>query len=93
MKVYEKIEGVKSYISAQKVDNKSIGFVPTMGALHKGHISLIERSKKENNVSVSSIFVNPTQFNNKEDLERYPQTLEEDKIMLENAGCDVLFVP
>jgi len=93
MKVYEKIEGVKSYISAQKVDNKSIGFVPTMGALHKGHISLIERSKKENNISVSSIFVNPTQFNNKEDLGRYPQTLEEDKIILENAGCDVLFVP
>lgn len=69
------------------------GFVPTMGALHAGHISLVERSKKENAVTVVSIFVNPTQFNNKEDFEKYPVTIEEDIRMLADAGCDVVFLP
>lgn len=72
---------------------KTIGFVPTMGALHKGHISLIEQSVKQCNVTFASIFVNPIQFNNPLDLQTYPRTLESDIAMLEDAGCNVVFVP
>jgi pantoate--beta-alanine ligase len=69
------------------------GFVPTMGALHQGHIALVNRSVKENNLTVSSIFVNPTQFNNPDDLKKYPKTPEKDMMMLEKAGCDIVFCP
>jgi pantoate--beta-alanine ligase len=81
------------FIEAKKSSHHKIGFAPTMGALHQGHISLIEKSKQENDVSVCSIFVNPTQFNDPKDFEKYPITLEEDISKLIAAGCDVLFLP
>ncbi len=84
---------MKSYLADSKKDGKRIGLVPTMGALHKGHLSLVERCVKENDVCVVSVFVNPTQFNDKHDLETYPRTLEADCALLEQAGCDFVFAP
>lgn len=93
MLVFEKKTDLEKFLTEQRKKGHSIGFVPTMGALHKGHISLIERSKAENDLTVCSIFVNPTQFNDKSDLEKYPRPIEADKALLEKTGCDVLFVP
>ena len=92
MKVFKEIAALKTYLTEQN-RLKSIGFVPTMGALHKGHISLIQQAKAENGCVVSSIFVNPTQFNDPKDLEKYPRPIETDKQMLIDANCDVLFLP
>jgi pantoate--beta-alanine ligase len=75
------------------IDRRSIGFVPTMGALHRGHSSLVERCRRENQVVVVSIFVNPSQFNDPKDLERYPRTLNQDLLQLESLGVDEVFVP
>ena len=76
-----------------EMKNKTIGFVPTMGALHKGHLSLVERCLKENDITIVSIFVNPTQFNDSTDFSSYPKTLKEDKVLLKKAGISWLFLP
>lgn len=93
MKIFTTKQELKSYLSTQKKQNKTIGFVPTMGALHKGHLSLIKKAKKKNDLAVVSIFVNPTQFDKKEDLINYPKTIENDTNLLESVSCDVLFLP
>ena len=93
MIIFRKTIDLTNYIATQRKNGRSSGFVPTMGALHKGHISLIEQSREEQAITVSSIFVNPTQFNNAADFAKYPITLETDIDQLEAAGCDVLFLP
>lgn len=90
MIIFQKSAAINTYLSAQK---KPTGFVPTMGALHTGHISLIEKCKQENEIAIASIFVNPTQFNDAKDFEKYPVTIEKDIDMLEKVGCDILFLP
>ncbi len=93
MKILTTITETHSYLNSLRDKDKSIGFVPTMGALHHGHLELLRRSKNENDISVCSIFVNPIQFNNPEDLKKYPRTLESDIEKLKSVHCDVLFVP
>lgn len=93
MKVFSKITETTAFIQKQKNSGLTIGFVPTMGALHEGHLSLMRQAKSENDLLVVSIFVNPIQFNNKKDLEKYPKTFEADSLMLEEVGCDILFAP
>lgn len=84
---------LRELVANFKQENKSIGLVPTMGALHEGHASLINASAKENDITIVSVFVNPTQFGPNEDYEAYPRTLENDCIVAQNAGADVVFAP
>lgn len=93
LKIASTISELDKMLSPYRKDGKSIGFVPTMGALHKGHISLVSLSIHENDVTVCSIFVNPTQFNDPADLKRYPRPVDNDREMLEAAGCNILFTP
>ncbi len=93
MKVLHTIQDLKAELKAYRNEGKSVGLVPTMGALHAGHASLVERSVRENDVTVVSIFVNPTQFNDKNDLAKYPRTLEKDCELLEEKGATIAFAP
>jgi pantoate--beta-alanine ligase len=92
MRIFKQSSEIKAYLKSLPKDS-SIGFVPTMGALHKGHTALINRSVKENDLTICSIFVNPLQFNRKEDLESYPDRLHADREMLSEHACDILFHP
>ena len=93
MKVFETKNALTQALLPYRASHTAIGFVPTMGALHAGHLSLVEQCRRENGITVVSIFVNPTQFNDKNDLANYPRTMEEDLNMLTAAGCDVVFAP
>lgn len=93
IKILETIHDVNGALAAERAAGRSVGFVPTMGALHAGHTSLIERSASENGRTVVSIFVNPLQFGEGEDLANYPQTLDADMRACENAGADMVFIP
>ncbi|MBL7873425.1 MAG: pantoate--beta-alanine ligase [Cyclobacteriaceae bacterium] len=93
MDIFKEIRPLKAFLESSKRDSDSIGFVPTMGALHQGHLSLIQASKRENAKTICSIYINPTQFNNPDDLAKYPKTLARDIELLTDVGCDVLFCP
>ena len=93
MLIVHTIADLKARLNDERVQGHSVGLVPTMGALHAGHASLVNRSVKENDVTVVSIFLNPTQFNDKKDLERYPRTLEADCRLLEQCGAQMVFAP
>ena len=93
MKLLQTVAETQSYILFNKQNKYQVGFVPTMGALHQGHMSLVKQARQENDIVICSIFVNPIQFNNPDDLVKYPRTLEADMAMLRDAGCDAVFAP
>ena len=93
MILFKRATDLTAFVTSQKLVNKSIGFVPTMGALHQGHLSLLQQSAKQNDTTICSIFVNPTQFNNEDDFIKYPVTIEKDIQLLAEIGCTALFLP
>ncbi|UYQ95249.1 pantoate--beta-alanine ligase [Chitinophaga horti] len=93
MYIFKEIRTLQQFLEAEKKAGKKVGFVPTMGALHQGHISLIDAAREQSDIVVCSIFVNPTQFNDPKDYEKYPITINEDVSKLTAAGTDVLFLP
>ncbi len=93
MNIFKEIGALQAHLKHARCSKKTIGFVPTMGALHPGHLSLIRASKAGNSLTLCSIYVNPTQFNNPADLAKYPRTMEADVAMLEGHGCDIVFAP
>lgn len=93
MQIFKEISPLKAFLKDVRKAGKTIGLVPTMGALHRGHLSLIDASKRANDITVSTVFVNPTQFNNPNDLLKYPRTLDQDTQLLKEVRCDVLFAP
>lgn len=93
MKIVHSIAELNDYLNPQKSEGRSVGFVPTMGALHEGHMRLVQQAKASSDVVVVSIFVNPTQFNNPEDLRKYPRTPENDIALLSENACDCVFFP
>jgi pantoate--beta-alanine ligase len=93
MEIFKQIAPLKAFLKDLKCQGKSVGLVPTMGALHEGHVALVKACQAHNHVSVGSIFVNPVQFNNQNDLIKYPRSIEQDTKLLEMVGCNVLFNP
>ena len=93
MIIFKRASDINKYLRIKAKSGVRIGFVPTMGALHAGHLSLIKECKGLCDVSVASIFINPTQFNDPSDFAKYPVTLSSDILELEQAGCDLLFLP
>jgi len=93
MQVFNEIGPLRQFLRHIRSQQQTIGFVPTMGAIHEGHLNLVRAAKTQNQVVVASIYVNPAQFNNLSDLEKYPRTLEKDISLFTAAGCDVLFYP
>jgi len=93
MVVVKSVNELKKQVGRLRDEHKSIGFVPTMGALHQGHLQLVSRCVAENNACVVSLFINPTQFNDKNDFNRYPRTLENDTALLASVGCAIVFAP
>lgn len=93
MNVFKESSAIAGYLKAQRHSGRKYGFVPTMGALHQGHLSLIARAKQENDLVICSVFVNPAQFNDPKDFELYPKTMGQDIELLQRAGCDTVFTP
>jgi pantoate--beta-alanine ligase len=93
MILFKRRDDLHKYLDAQRKSGVKTGFVPTMGALHQGHVSLIRKARYANDLTICSIFINPTQFNDPADFKKYPVTLENDIEKLEEAGCDILFLP
>lgn len=93
MIIFKHAKDLQSHCSNLKIKDLTTGFVPTMGALHEGHLSLIAESRLQTDITICSIFVNPIQFNNKEDFKKYPSAIENDILLLEENGCDILFIP